>query len=218
MVAVDRRSTEIADASAIGILEERVPPRAGPGASTPSRSCTTARSWASQIIPTSRTSSRTRTSASSARWSSAAWAVSEQVKPRAPARDPLASAPAMIAIMKQGRDLDFRERGLRRVLGQAPLFDACSPRSPTKRMRAARRAADEVRVAGDRRRAAPKPLHNHIGSVDRVVVFAIDDGAGQRPPQRARLLELERTARKQRPRAHEGRVPSPPSLTSYARR
>src|SRR6185437_6829119 len=58
-------------------------------------------------------------------------------------------------------------------------------------------AADELAVSGDRVvRAAAKPLRNYAGTIDRVVLFAIDVTAQANVrAHRARLLELERRAR-----------------------
>jgi signal transduction histidine kinase/DNA-binding response OmpR family regulator len=126
----------------------------------------------------------------------AAWAVSEQVK-RARLHEILSSAPAMIAIVKQG-ELEFRNQAFDEFFGEDAPFDAALAALADAAYESGEtRAADEVKVEDDRVvRAAAKPLHNHHGSVDRVVVFAIDVTAQVNVrSQRARLLELERTAR-----------------------
>ncbi|MFO0741921.1 MAG: response regulator [Labilithrix sp.] len=199
MVAVDRRPTEIADASAIGILK-----------SASLRARGTKGVYAVPLMHDGEVlgvaqigsdKSNQFTDADKRLFGAmverAAWAVSEQVK-RARLHEILASAPAMIAIMKQGRDLDFRNEAFDEFFGQDAPFDASLAALADEAHASGKtRAADEVRVAGDRVvRAAAKPLHNHLGSVDRVVVFAIDVTAQVNVrSQRARLLELERTAR-----------------------
>jgi signal transduction histidine kinase/DNA-binding response OmpR family regulator len=127
----------------------------------------------------------------------AAWAVSEQVK-RARLHEILASAPAMIAIVKQEGELEFRNQAFDEFFGQdAPFDPALAALADAAYESGETRAGDEVTVDGERVvRAAAKPLHNHLGSVDRVVVFAIDVTAQVNVrSHRARLLELERTAR-----------------------
>lgn len=129
----------------------------------------------------------------------AAWAVSEQVK-RARMQEILASAPAMIAIVKHGRELDFRNQAFDDLFGRGSPFDESLAALADAALASGEpRAAEEVKVVGDRVvRATAKPLHNHIGTVDRVVVFATDvTGEVNVRSQRARLLDLERTARRE---------------------
>ncbi|MBX3230044.1 MAG: response regulator [Labilithrix sp.] len=125
----------------------------------------------------------------------AAWAVGERVK-RARLHEILASAPAMIAILKEDGAVDFRNATYEGFFGsalEAPLAALAAAAQESGETR----AADELKVSGDRVvRAAAKPLRNHAGSVDRVVLFAIDVTAQANVrAQRSRLLELERTAR-----------------------
>jgi signal transduction histidine kinase/CheY-like chemotaxis protein len=143
----------------------------------------------------------------------AAWAVAEQVK-RARLLDVLASAPAMIAMLKTENEFATASGGSRILVDslreQFELTNSAYESFFGREIEPAiatlvheaftlgdTRAADEVKVSNDRVvRAAAKPMRNHAGTVDRVVVFAIDVTAQVHArTQRARLLELERTAR-----------------------
>ena len=127
----------------------------------------------------------------------AAWAVAEQVK-RARLHEILASAPAMIAILKDGHIPDFTNEAFEHFFGKHMPLDASLARLAAEASTSGEaRTADEIKVGGDRViRASAKPLRNHAGSIDRVVLFAIDVTAQVNVrAQRARLLELERTAR-----------------------
>lgn len=137
----------------------------------------------------------------------AAWAVAEHVK-RGRLYEILSSAPAMISVLRDAEHVhEFvnpayvsffgREDLVGRPLSDLGLEQSIGPLVDRARSGGDSVAVEELSLGGDRVvRITAQPLRNHAGSIDRVVVFAIDITMQVMVrAERARILELERTAR-----------------------
>lgn len=136
----------------------------------------------------------------------AAWAVAEHVR-RARLHEVLSAAPAMITILREDDTHEFVNSAYAAFFQRDDLVGkplsaiglAKSLGEPASRVRDTGEtvAVDELSVGGDRvLRVTAQPMRNHAGTVDRVLVFAVDISiqvTARR--ERARVLELERAAR-----------------------
>ena len=113
----------------------------------------------------------------------AAWAVAERVK-RARLTDVLASAPAMISILRDGNVHDFvnatyaaffgRDDLVGKPLAEIGLEAAVGPIADEARATGGAVAVDELSLGAERvLRLTAQPLRNLAGSVDRVLLFAV---------------------------------------------
>lgn len=136
----------------------------------------------------------------------AAWAVSERLE-RARLHDIFQAVPAMIAVLREDHTHDFVNDVYANYFGRSDLrgtplaaldLESSIGEIVTQaRVAQSRLVAEELRIPGDRFvRVTAEPLRNATGSVDSVIVFAIDVTAQSiARGERMRLLELERTAR-----------------------
>jgi len=136
----------------------------------------------------------------------AAWAVSERVK-RAHLFEILSAVPAKITILREGDVHEFVNAAYAKFFGRddlvgKPLSDLGVDRSIGELARRVRETGGTVSVdeltLGDGRvlRTSAQPLRSHAGTIDCVLVFAVDVTMQVTArTERARVLELERAAR-----------------------
>ncbi len=136
----------------------------------------------------------------------AAWAVAEHVR-RARLHEILSSAPAKISILREDDHHEFVNPGYVRFFQRddlvgKPLSAIGLDKNIGELTRRVRETGESVSVDelvlpdGRALRVSAQPLRNHAGTVERVLVFAVDVTVQVAArAERARVLELERAAR-----------------------